>query len=296
MQRIARRSGGLAPFVFWAITAQTCHAWVTIDFDEVRLPPNTSLPATASDQTPFRSHEVQFQRGWNNEFACCPSGWAISNQTDQVTAGPSSAFAARVQSTGGGGLNSDQFGVVNSYQRGEARVEFPQPVEVQGMYATNVTYTYLATVEGNDGAGFVKGPFAEGDWLRVDVIGLNDQQTETGRVPIYLVDYREGQTIAIDEWSWFELGSLGNNVSALEFEMTSTDVGQFGMNTPAYFAVDDLTFRVVPEPSVLPSIVTAVLIGLGFGGSRRRLSGKSHPHGGHGAGPSQPSSSAVGWV
>jgi hypothetical protein len=141
--------------------------------------------------------------------------------------------------------------VANNFRRGEARVEFPQAVQVEGLYATNVTYTYLAVVDGNDGAGFVKGPFAGGDWLRLDVIGLDESGAETGRVPLYLADYRDGKSEALADWTWYNLESLGPRVSALEFEMTSTDSGPFGMNTPAYVAMDDLVFRVVPEPSSL---------------------------------------------
>jgi hypothetical protein len=31
--------------------------------------------------------------------------------------------------------------------------------------------------------------------------------------------------------------------------MESTDMGQFGMNTPAFFAIDNLTYQIVPEPT-----------------------------------------------
>ena len=68
-----------------------------------------------------------------------------------------------------------------------------------------------------------------------------------GQVEFYLADYRDGSAAAVDDWVWVDLTTLGY-VERLEFEMSSTDAGPFGMNTPAFFAVDDLTFVPVPEP------------------------------------------------
>ena len=142
---------------------------------------------------------------------------------------------------------SANFAVANNSSRGRALVAFGSPVTVSGAYFTNVTYAFHAIVGGDDGAGFVKGPFADGDWFRLDVIGLDETGGESGRVPIYLSDYRNGAQVTVDDWTWSDLSTLGF-VSGLEFEMTSTDTGDFGMNTPAYFAMDNLTF-VVPEPT-----------------------------------------------
>ena len=51
-----------------------------------------------------------------------------------------------------------------------------------------------------------------------------------------------------------DLSSLGD-VTGLEFNVASSDVGDFGINTPTYFAMDDLT--VIPEP------MSILLLGLG---------------------------------
>jgi hypothetical protein len=184
----------------------------------------------------------------------------LSNQTEWLTAGPAGAYSAFVPANDGGQTPKNQFAVGNSFQRGEARIVLPGPTEVQGMHVTNVTYAYLATVNGDDGAGFVKGPFQAGDWFRLDVIGMDASGGETGRRPIFLVDYRAGNSLAMDDWTWFDLSLLGDQVASLEFEMTSSDSGSFGMNTPAYFAIDDLTFRAVPEPAGPTLAVFAVWI------------------------------------
>jgi hypothetical protein len=220
-----------------------------LDFEDFPLAPQSNLAANSPNPAPLVAEGVEFNRSWSTEFACCPGGWAVSNQTDQSTAGPASAYAAYVSSTQGGGFRSSQFAVGTSFSRGEAAVRFPEAVTVTGMYVTNVTYAYLAVGQGNDGAGFVKGPFGPGDWFRLDVIGVDGEGHETGRVPVYLADFRDASAFVIDEWTWLDLSPLGRSVHGLEFEMSSTDSGGFGMNTPAFFAIDDLTYQVVPEPS-----------------------------------------------
>jgi hypothetical protein len=86
------------------------------------------------------------------------------------------------------------------------------------------------------------------DWLRLDIIGMNGQSA-TGTVPFYLADYRfadNSQDYVVSDWTWVDLSALGP-VTALMFDLSSTDMGPFGMNTPAYFVMDDLTS--VPTPA-----------------------------------------------
>lgn len=259
-------------FSLWVLLAITtsAQAWLTIDFEDPVLAAETALPATAEDQDAYISHGVVFNRGWSTEFDCCPSGWAVSNQTDQTTAGPSAAFSAVSLAAGGGGRESSQFAVANNFQQGESRIVFPTAAAIQGMYVTNTTYTYQAVVNGDDGAGFVKGPFVAGDWLRLDVIGLDASANETGRGTLFLADYRDGLTTALDAWTWLDLADLGSAVHSLEFVMESTDSSPFGMNTPAYFAIDDLTYQLVPEPAGSCHLALALLTVVGLSTKKRR--------------------------
>ena len=55
----------------------------------------------------------------------------------------------------------------------------------------------------------------------------------------------------------------------LTFTLESSDNGPFGMNTPAYFALDNLTVVPVPEPGAL-ALFGGGLLGIGLIGLRRR--------------------------
>jgi hypothetical protein len=67
-------------------------------------------------------------------------------------------------------------------------------------------------------------------------------------VEFYLADYRfadNTQDYILKTWQWVDLTSFGN-VDSLEFNLSSSDVGSFGMNTPGYFFIDDFTTADVP--------------------------------------------------
>jgi hypothetical protein len=115
--------------------------------------------------------------------------------------------------------------------------------EVQGMYITNLHYTYLSILTGD---GFSR-PFKQGDWFLLSAHGYDENCEYTGSVDFYLADFRSEnpeEHILIDDWIWMDLSSLGK-VMYLEFEMMSSDYSIYGINTPTYFCMDKLTFSLL---------------------------------------------------
>ena len=79
-------------------------------------------------------------------------------------------------------------------------------------------------------------PFTKQDTLTFSVTGYDIDENETNTVSYYLaVD-----SIFNTTWATIDLSSIGKCIG-LKFRMTSTDCGAWGMNTPAYFALDALT-------------------------------------------------------
>ena len=235
----------VATFAVWAPAAGTLWAEVIVDFEDITMPAGSAVPADANE-LPLISQGVVLNRTWNHQYSCCPGGWASSNQTDLTTAGIGNAYSAYALPSGGGARASSNYAVGFDAVGADALITLPYSTRAEGMYVANTTYGYLAVVDGNDGAGFVKGPFGDGDWFKLDVVGVDEAGGGTGSVEFYLADYRNGQSAAVSQWTWIDLTPLGDAVKGLEFELSSTDTGPFGMNTPGYFAVDDLTLAAGP--------------------------------------------------
>ena len=146
----------------------------------------------------------------------------------------------------------------------------PASVEI-----TNTTWAALVMLTG-DPNGFAKqfgGPSGnDPDFFRLTITGLDDTDTAVGAVEFYLADYRftdNSQDFVIDQWTTVDLTSLAG-ATKLSFGLESSDTGPFGMNTPAYFALDNLVLVPVPEPGsfMLAAIGGAVVCWLSA--SRRR--------------------------
>ena len=111
---------------------------------------------------------------------------------------------------------------------------------------TNATYTALSVQNGD---GFAK-PFQPGDTLKLTIVGYSANQIVTGTQTFVLADYPVGGNLSVvSQWTSVDLSSFGSDTAQLSFGLASSDVGNYGMNTPAYFAVDALTLVPVPEPA-----------------------------------------------
>lgn len=104
-------------------------------------------------------------------------------------------------------------------------------VDIKGLYFTNSAYVKQVVENGNDYAR----KFDSGDYLKVTITADNGKKVE-----FYPVDYRSGKTI-IDKWTWLDLGSLGT-VRSLTFTFDGTDKGDWGLNTPSYVCIDDVSY------------------------------------------------------
>lgn len=226
--------------------------------------PNTfQNGATLTPAGSFASSGVTFNNSYNPTFGSW-SGWAYSNVTDVTTAGFGNQYAA-YHLPGGGGDQSANYGVAFNFAAGDATVAVPAGLRPQAMRVTNTTYAALTVRDGDQFSKKFGGPTGnDPDFFRLTVLGRNAQNQPTGSVEFYLADYRfatNSQDYIVSQWTTVDLSTLGGDTTRLLFDLTSTDVGPFGMNTPAYFAADGLTFTPVPEPAAVGLVAAAGLAG-----------------------------------
>lgn len=279
MHAIDRLSGqGLVLLTALILAAPA--AALTIDFEDlgVNLPVNSDPDAdledyyngysayVASQPTDFASAGATFENDFNDfGGGCCWSGWAYSQVTDATTPGFGNQYSAI---PGSGAASSATYGI--SFTAGAtSRVVFDQPVSLVGGEVTNTTYAALSM---RDGDGFAKQfggvSGSDPDYFLLTITGRDAANASTGSVEFALADYRfanDALDYIVMDWAFVDLTGLGT-VSALEFALASSDNGPFGMNTPAYFALDDLAFTPVPEPA------SAALLALGLALVARRRS------------------------
>lgn len=188
-------------------------------------------------------------------------GFSFSNVVNTTDG----SFTNQYASYPGGGYESTQYAV--AYGDG-ATITLPRPATVSGFRIANTTYA-RATMVSADPNQFADPLRPPNGYFSVTAIGLLGSST-TATVEFLLADFRGASPPGVlDGWSWFALGDLGT-VDAVSFAFAGSDVGDYGLNTAAYFAMDDFTFAPVPEPAAAALAVVAGAWWVG-GRIRRRI-------------------------
>ena len=229
-------------------------AQTTADFENFGLATGEFLNGSDGSGG-FSSGNVFLPNNYNDEFGSW-SGWAISAATDAETPGFTNQYSAY---TGGGYEGSTAYAVAFAGGTGSL-VELEGDAGsgvVEGLYVTNSTYAALSMLNGDMFAKKFGGETGDDpDYFLLTVKKYLNGELSTDSVDFYLADYRfedNSQDYIVDEWTYLDLSSLGNADSLL-FTLSSTDNGQFGMNTPAYFCIDNLTTAdMVNSTTVLPA-------------------------------------------
>ena len=111
------------------------------------------------------------------------------------------------------------------------------PVSVQ---VTNTTYAYLSMLDGDS----FESKFGPGDFFLLTIDGYTGPEgtgTKVGEVDFYLANFMGSNDTIVNTWQTVNLTSLAGAAS-LQFGLESSmNDPVYGMNTPAYVAVDNLT-------------------------------------------------------
>jgi hypothetical protein len=148
------------------------------------------------------------------------------------------------------------------------RITFDQETSLAGAWFTNTTWAALSMQNGDAFAKQFGGPSGDDpDFLSLTIRGFDASGLPTGAIEFLLADYRFADNdldFIVDDWTWVDLAGLGA-VQELDFLIASSDTAFGFINTPAYFAMDDLV--IVPEPHT-GGLLALGLAGLGL--TRRR--------------------------
>ena len=180
-------------------------------------------PAIGGDQTDYGT--AGSSASWTTMFGgCMAGGGCVINNDGTVTADPTQPYLVAYYSSWAMEGPSNQVYFENS----DAGYTFT-PV---GVYVCNHPWPYYGCLHG-DGFGRA---FEEGDYFELVAHGVDVDGEET-TTSINLVEFTNGELKALNDWTFFDLSSLGE-VESVYFTLNSTDVGDYGMNTAAYFCMD----------------------------------------------------------
>lgn len=174
------------------------------------------------------------------------NGFAFSNKHDVKTAGYANQYSCYALKDS---ASTNTFVVAYPYYAANT-VEFDNVVFDVRCKIANSSYTALSMKLGDDMAkkfGGVSGN--DQDWLKLQIIGIDDAGEPTDTVDFYLADYRfadSKQDYILNEWKSVNMDKLGK-IKKLKFELSSSDNNDWGMLTPGYFCLDDIAFKPVAK-------------------------------------------------
>ncbi len=209
------------------------------NFDDLQLAPDTFW--NGSDLSGgFTTGNVFFKNYYDTNYYSW-SGFCYSSKTDTTTAG----WANQYSTIAGSGYNGSQnFGIYYPSYGQAVYIKLNNNEHISGFYVTNSTYAYLSMRDGDSYAKKFGGTSGDDpDWFKLKIFGYqNGNLIDT--VVFYLADFRftnNSQDYIVKDWTFVDLSSI-NNSDSITFALSSTDNGQYGMNTPAYFCIDNLEY------------------------------------------------------
>lgn len=185
----------------------------------------------------FTVGNLFFNNSYNPDYESW-TGFSVSNHTDTITPGFINQYSA-IAGAGAGG--SEKYAVFTTYV--SDTIEFAVPERVTGISLCNSAYAYLSMLNGDDFAKKFGGETGnDPDWFMLTLQGINESGELVGTAEIYLADFRSGDSskdYISNVWNEIDLSDFGY-VKKLVLSFSSSDTGQYGMNTPAYVCIDDI--------------------------------------------------------
>lgn len=190
-------------------------------------------------------------------------GFTASNSTDNKFQSEPLTYQFSNMALGGillnedGSIKTNDFGApvtgkempyLVGYPKSEILFNTGKTYEVVGAYFNLNSYTFYSVLYGDS----YSRAFTDGDDLKLIVHGVDMEENEK-IVEISLASFNNGLLTASTGWKYVDLSSLGE-VEEIYFTMTSTDSGEWGMNTPGYFCLDKLMVRESSESSFITDI------------------------------------------
>ena len=215
--------GSADVFMFSHLIAGPGSSWGGVYWDGFTI-------AIGGDQTDYG--RAGSSASWTTNFGGCMAGGGVKtvdgeialNEDGTAQADPDSPYLIGYWSLWGAEEPTNQMMFTD--------VDGEMAFKPMGVYVCNHPWPYYGCEHG-DGFGRA---FAEGDHFDLTAVGVKEDGSEVSAT-MCLVEYTNGELKAANDWTYFDLSTMGE-VTSVYFTMSSTDTGDWGMNTSAYFCLD----------------------------------------------------------
>ncbi len=212
-------------------------------FDELPLSANSFWNGSDLSANNIVQGDLIFPTNWDTSFGgYLASGFAYSNMTDSVTSSFANIYSAKPAS---GFNNSANYAITY----GDWFFETSTPLVLNSARITNSTFAFNSMRDGDNFAKKFGGSTGnDPDFFSVTFTGyLNGQPAPNGNpVTFYLADFRfEDNSLdyIVRDWRLVDLSPLGTYVDSITYNFASSDNGEFGINTPTYFCIDQVIYN-----------------------------------------------------
>lgn len=214
------------------------------DFENIAVPDNSYIKNSGSEGA-FSSGAINLPNMYTDAGSFdFWEGWVISNVMDTLTPG----FTNEGASWAGSGNLSSNYAVcysISAIVTIELMPDYQNSI-IEGMYVSNSSYAALAMRDGDAFAKKFGGETGnDPDYFYISIKKWLNGALSQDSLNFYLADYRftdNSDDYILKDWTWLDLKNLGE-LDSLRIEFFSSDTGSFGINTPAYLCVDDITVR-----------------------------------------------------
>jgi hypothetical protein len=245
-----------------------------VTFEDVGLGPNSYINNAGASGF-FNVDGNQFNNSYDPTFQVW-SGWAISSMTDTKTADFTNQYSA-ITGSGSGGSQTYAVGftfgpTADPFHPAGSWINLPTGENPTSIDVTNTTYAYYTMLNGSQ----FSSPFTPSSFYKLDIAGYTGANGTGSLLGDVTFNLANGTNI-LNTWKTLDLTSLAGSRS-LVFGLQSSDNDPvFGMNTPAYFAADNLvetSSPVVPEPGTVTLAAFGLLSATGV--YRRKIGAIAH--------------------
>ncbi|MCB9000035.1 MAG: DUF4465 domain-containing protein [Bacteroidales bacterium] len=188
--------------------------------------------------TGFTEGNFKFKINYSEEYLSW-TGFAVTNNSDTITADYSNQYSSI---TGSGAGGTAQYAVL--YTFASDTIELIKPAKITNIALSNTTLTYYTILNGNDYSKKFGGETGEDpDYfhLYLSVVTADGKQINFSS-PIPLADYTftdSNMDYISKTWEYYDLSDAGD-IKYLIFSFDSSDKSVYGINTPAYVCIDNI--------------------------------------------------------